>query len=160
MGESDAFESARLMLESARPEGVEFDSGARAFLDGCFGVRFTQMDPRSGEQVVKYRVAQKIPSRLRVLASHVVNDLRHSLDQAVNCATIELGGTKPNNYFPFSKSKLDIDRVIKDNCKTVPAALKPILQGFQPYGRRGGLPYSRNLMAGANKQQRVACRNL
>lgn len=160
MGESDAFESPRLLLESARHEAAEFDSRARAFLDGCFGVRFTQMDPKSGEQVVKYRVAQKIPSRLRVLASHVVNDLRHSLDQAVNCATIELGGTKPNNYFPFSKSKLDIDRVIKDNCKTVPAALKPILKGFQPYGGGDDLLYSLNLIAGPNKHQLVVRMNL
>jgi hypothetical protein len=154
MGQSDAFESPRLLLGSARHDTTDFDSRARAFLAGCFGVRFTQVDSKSGEQVVKYQIGQKIPGRLRVLASHVVNDLRHSLDQAVNCAAVELGG-KRSNYFPFAKDALDIDRVIKDNCKTVPAALKAILKGFQPYGGGDDVLYSLNRIAGPNKHQLV-----
>jgi len=160
MEQSDAFESPRLLLDAARHDIAEFDSQARAFLNGCLGVRVVQMDPKSGEQVVKYRVAQKIPGRLRVLASNVLNNLRHSLDQAVNCAAIELGGAKRNNYFPFAKDALDIDRVIKDNCKTVPAALKPILKGFRPYSGGDDLLYSLNRIAGPNKHQLVVRLNL
>jgi hypothetical protein len=118
-------------------------------------VAIGQYDSKSNENVLKYRIAQKIPGRLRVLASNVVNNLRHSLDQAVNCASIELGGTKRNNYFPFPKDETEIDRLIRDNCPTVPAVLKPTLKAFKPYGGGDDLLYSLSQIAGSNKHKLV-----
>lgn len=57
----------------------------------------------------KYRLAQRIPGRLRVLAPNVVNNLRHSPDQAVNCAALELGATARKNYLPLAEGVIEAE---------------------------------------------------
>jgi hypothetical protein len=156
----DPFESPKLLLDGARHDVKNFDSESREFIDNCFAVPFTQIDNKTREKVVKYRIAQKMPGHLRVLASNVVNNLRHALDQAVNCAAVELGATKRNNYFPFAKDSTDIDRIIRDSCKSVRADLIPTLKGFQPYGGGDDLLYSLSRIAGPNKHQLVLKTNL
>jgi hypothetical protein len=152
---SDPFESPKLLIEGARDDILQFDAMCESFLNTAFGVIVTNVDPKTLEKVVKYRVEQKPPGRLRTLAGNALNAIRHSLDQAVNCATGVLGGKAWDNYFPFAKDATTIDNVIKDNCKRVPASLIPILKGFKPYGGGDDLLYSLNRLVGPNKHQVV-----
>jgi hypothetical protein len=157
--DADPFESPKLLLDGARHDIKNFDVESRVFLDSCFGVPSQKIDRKTGENVVKYHVPQRMPGHLRVLASNAVNNLRHTLDQAVNCAAVGLGG-KRDNYFPFAKDATDIDRIIKDNCKSVRADLLPTLKGFQPYGGGDDVLYSLSRIAGPNKHQLVLKTNL
>ena len=152
----DPFESPKLLIAGARDDIESLRVESQTFLDGCFGVPFSYEDPKTRDDVIKYRIAQKIPGRLRVLASNVVNNLRHALDHATNIAAVELGG-KPRGYFPFAKNATDIDRVIADNCtsKGIPVELVPLLKGFKPYVGGDDLLYALNRIVRPNKHQVV-----
>jgi hypothetical protein len=128
----DPFESPRLLIAGARHDVENLDTGFKAFVSGCKAVPIEERDPKTRERVGKLRFPQKMPGSLRVLASNALNNLRHALDQTVNCASLQLGGDD-RNYFPFAQDATDLDRLIKDQCKGVPSVLYPLLKGFQPY---------------------------
>jgi Fatty acid hydroxylase superfamily len=125
------------------------------FHERCFGIPFEEFDSENDERVVKFRRCPEVPQELRVLASNAFNNLRHVLDQAINCAALELGAPKRNNYFPFAKDKADLERVIKANCPTVPATLLPTIRQFMPHGDGDAELYALSKLFGPNKHQVV-----
>jgi len=153
MKSDDPFESPKLLLESARSDLQDFSQGCDSFLACCFGVPVQKYDKVNKQNIVKYQVKQRIPGRLRVTASNIINNLRHALDQAINCAAIELGATKRNNYFPFAKNIDEFERAIKDKCRSVHPALLPLIRSFKPYKDGDELLYLLTRLAGANKHQ-------
>lgn len=128
----DPFESPRLLIEDARLDVATLDSEFKAWVKKLQPESVVSRDPQTGEHLAKLRYAEKMPGRFRVLASNAVNNLRHALDQAVNCAAVQLGG-RDTNYFPFAQSASDMDAAMKDRCKKVPVGLHPVLKGFKPY---------------------------
>jgi hypothetical protein len=151
----DPFEEPKLLLDGARENIQELEARGQAFVESCRGVPIVDLDAKTDEKVLKYRITRKVPGRLRVVASNALNNLRHSLDQAVNSASVELGSRKRNNYFPFAKDAGEIDGVIRRNCPTVPSGLIRLLKAFQPYGGGDDLLYTMSRMSGPNKHQLV-----
>lgn len=159
MSDEDVFDSPKLILDRAREHIRELEARSQGFVEGCRGIPIVEFDAQTGEKVHKLRFTQKIPGKLRVIASDALNNLRHSLDQAVNAAAAELGG-KRNNYFPFAKDAGDIDRVVKDNCPSLHADIKDLIKTFQPYGGGDDLLYAMSRMSGPDKHQLVLKLNI
>jgi len=153
MNDDDPFESPKLLVESARSDIQDFSQSCDSFLACCYGVPVEKYDKVNKQNVIKYQVKQRIPGKLRVKASNIINNLRHALDQAVNCAAIELGAIKRNNYFPFASNIDEFEKAIKDKCRTVHPALLPLIRSFKPYKGGDDLLYSLTRLAGANKHQ-------
>lgn len=150
---NDPFESPKLLFDGALNDIKNFESQCKDFLDSCYAIPVEKVNKKTGENIIKYRVIQKIPGHFRVIVSNVINNLRHSLDQSVNCAAIELGATKRNNYFPFAKDANEFSLTVKKRCPSVPPNLLKVLEEFKPYGGGDDLLYSFNRITGANKHQ-------
>jgi len=155
MKRSDPFESPKLLLSGARGDIRRLQAAWNHFHERCFGIPFEEFDSENDERVIKFRICPEVPQELRVLASNAFNNLRHLLDQAINCAAVELGSSKRNNYFPFAKDKEDLERVIKSNCPTVPVALLPTIRQFMPHGDGDAELYALSKLCGPNKHQVV-----
>lgn len=98
------FESPKLLIDGAKTSIIDFKSACDAFIQNCTYDIIDHSDPNTGEKIVKLRFHHRIPPKMRVPASGIVNDLRHSLDQAVCDGAMLLG--RPNAkgvYFPLVK---------------------------------------------------------
>lgn len=150
---TDPFVSPKLLLARAEEHIQSLHHDWGHFHERCFGIPFEVFDAEKSQRVLKFRICPDVPPRLSVLASDALNNLRHALDQAVNCAAAELGSTKRNNYFPFAKSASELDGLIKKNCPTVQPELLATLKGFQPYQGGDDVLYALAKLAGPNKHQ-------
>ncbi|MBD9540097.1 hypothetical protein IB276_11595 [Ensifer sp. ENS04] len=150
----DPFESPKLLIEGAVEDIEELGIKCRAFVDACTSVAFAEPDFQAGQNVIKFRVAQKIPQRLRYLTSNILNNLRHALDQAINCGAVELGARKRNSYFPFVKDEAELPAALASKCKSVDSRLSDyIVREFKPYGGGDDLLYAMSKCTGPNKHQ-------
>jgi hypothetical protein len=133
----DPFESPKLLLEEARADIGDLIERSDAFFKAHPPTGIEEIDPKSGEKLVKIRQTSAIPGRIRTRATSVLNDLRHALDQATVAASLLLGAKGTDNvYFPFADSPVDLDHVLTGphgRCRKVPAALHPILKRFEPF---------------------------
>jgi hypothetical protein len=136
---ADPFHSPKLLLRGARSDIDRLDREWRQFHERCFGIPFEDFDAKTSERVIKFRICPDVPDDLRVLVSNAFNNLRHTLDQTINSASVELG---------------------KKNCPTVRADMIPTLKAFQPYGGGDDMLYTLSKLCGPNKHQVVLNMNL
>ena len=150
------FEEPRLLIDHARINIQNLEAGSSAFTDSCRGVEVEELDHQTRQKIIKLRVTGKIPGPLRPIASGIVNDLRHSLDQSMNEAIVRLGAKKRDTYFPFAKNAGSFDELFKsDRYKSICPDLRPYLGSVQLYGGGDDLLYTLNRIAGPNKHQLV-----
>jgi hypothetical protein len=83
MDDLKPFESPKLLIDDAKVSIVNFKAVCETFIQNCTYDVVDHLDPNSGEKIVKLRFHNRIPPKMRVPVSGIVNDLRHSLDQAV-----------------------------------------------------------------------------
>jgi hypothetical protein len=158
--EADPFEGPKLLLDGARENIHELELQCQAFVESCRCTPVTELDRETGDNLCKIRIVQTIPGRLRVIASNGLNNLRHSLDQAVNAAAVELGATKRDSYFPFAPDAGAIDGEIRRKCRRVPSEIIRLIKAFQPYGGGDDLLYAMSRISGPNKHQLVLKLNI
>lgn len=151
----NAFYSPWLLIKEARTQLDRFDQQWRSFHERSFGIPMEVLDPQTFERVFKFRILPEIPEDLRLAASNCINNMRHALDQAINCASLELGSQENRAYFPIANDASNLDKVIKGNCKGVPPQLLDEIKGLKPYV--GGDPFLGFLgaEAGPNKHRVV-----
>src|SRR3954454_293120 len=120
MDDLGPFESPKLLIEGAKARIAAFDVACRTFLNRCDYDAVERPDHKNGERVVSLRFQKRIQGELRVLASGILNDLRHALDQAVCDSAVELGSPDSSGvYFLIGKEPSDLDREVKNRCKNV-----------------------------------------
>lgn len=157
----DLFESPKALLNWAYEDARRFKELERAFFDGQPYDQFTEFDEEMGRDAYRIRFNRIVPDEMRKLASHVINDLRHSLDQAFTIATRFFGrapsrGSK-HIYFPWVGSP----KMLRDRLDDwgIPAEIHPIVFEAQPYPAQndatGGNDIVRQLgkIAGPNKHE-------
>ncbi|MGH0229564.1 hypothetical protein NKZ03_26095 [Sinorhizobium meliloti] len=150
----DPFESPKLLIEGAIEEIEDLRVKCAHFVENCRTIPLEKRDHETGENVIKFRVTDKIPPRLRYTTSNILNNLRHSLDQAINSGAVELGAKKRDSYFPFAKDEDDISAALKSRCKSVDSRLSDyIVSEFNPYGGGDEFLYAVSKVSGPNKHQ-------
>lgn len=151
---SDPFHSPKLLLKGALGDIRRLEAEWLEFHARCFGLPFEEVDKVSGETVIKFRLLPKISDDFRVFVSNPLNNLRHVLDQAVNSASVHLGG-KSNNQFPFARDALHLEDVIKKNCPTVPLEILNAIRRYHPYGGGDNVLYSLARISRLNKHRAI-----
>lgn len=134
------FESPKYLLDHVNKDLQKLITiNKEAFATGAYQ-HIVDREPKTGHKRFKVKFTGTIPSDARYLANNIITNARHSLDQAL-AASVEILTGKPAGliYFPFSNSLADLRGRLKSRAyQTVPVALRPILEGFQPYPRGEG----------------------
>lgn len=159
MTNPDIFESPKSLLNWAYDDLLRFKELERAFFESEPYERFVEFDSEFQRNAHRIRFTETPPDEMRKHASHIVNDLRHSLDQAYVTAA-RYFGWKPTQkkkfiYFPWAINKTDLKHLLK----TVPEEIHRTMYDVQPYFTQddgsGGDNIVRELgkIAGPNKHE-------
>ena len=112
MTNHDLFESPKLLLNWAWEDAQRFKELERAFFDGEPHERIVEFDEKFQRNAHRVRFVRTPPNEMRKLASHIVNDLRHALDQAFHTAPRRFGWQPTRKqsllYFPWAKTPTDL----------------------------------------------------
>jgi len=128
------FESPKELINGAKEQLLQLDAACRAFGDNCPYEIVTHNDNKAGEKVVGLRLKNRLPPRIRRLASSILKEARLALDQSMCDGAIVLGRSDAKNvYFPFGKSVADLRQSRKDKCKRVDRRLIAYAMRFKPY---------------------------
>jgi hypothetical protein len=150
------FESPKLLIDGAKTSIIDFKSVCEAFIQNCTYDILYHTDPKTEQQIVKLRFHHRVPPKMRVPGSRIVNDLRHALDQAVCDAAVLLGRPNANGvYFPFGRTPKNLDDEIATRCKKVHPDLVTFIRNFQSHYGGDDLLYALGSLAGPNKHQRI-----
>jgi len=151
---NDPFESPKLLIARAKENAADFKTRCQSWVDSNPCVEFAEMDLKTGEKVVKFRLEKPLPSDARPVLSDAFNNLRHSLDQAVNASAVLLRGGAMNCYFPIGKDAKEFVGIFDSKrFKKIPIDLQPYLAGLQPYFGGDDLLWALGTIAGPNKHQ-------
>jgi hypothetical protein len=119
MDDLEPFESPKLLIDGAKTSIIDFKSTCDAFIQASTYDVVNHVDPKTGDQIVKLRFHHRVPPKLRVPASGIVNNLRHALDQAVCDGAIKLGRANAKGvYFPLVKRPRILTTKSKQGAKT------------------------------------------
>ncbi|WP_137178452.1 hypothetical protein [Roseomonas sp. AR75] len=155
MQADDPFESPMLLLKFTEITLSDFDAACAEFCSNSHYDVVKRSD-RSGRIEFYCRFSKAETSRLRILAYRAITDLRHALDQTF-CAAAKIGGC--NNvkrlYFPFGRTRRDMENQIADRCKNVDAMLLDFVRQCEPYEGGNEALYSLATLSGAAKHQKL-----
>jgi hypothetical protein len=150
------FESSRTQLQSAETSIANFEKDVAAFIQINSYTIVRRTDNKAREDVVSYRFARRFPPILRKIASDIIGDIKHALDQATCDAALVLGATKVSAiHFPVGRSLVDLDNEIKKRLKGVHPDLVCFFRSLEcHYGTNPEL-YTFLSLAGPTKHQRI-----
>jgi hypothetical protein len=151
--DTDPFESPKLLLARGKENSAEFEGRFRAFVKSTHLTIAHDLDPKTGNAIIKARLDKPFPGGLRPILSDAINNFRHALDQAVNSAAVEIRAGKRDCYFPFAADINDLGVLYVKRFKTVPVALRPFLDNLKPYAGGDDLLWSLGKISGPNKHQ-------
>lgn len=156
MDDLESFESPKILISGAKTSIENFTSECSSFIDNCTYDIVRHIDPQTEQQVIKLRFHHRIPPKMRIAASHVVNDLRHALDHSVCEAAVLLGRANGKGvYFPFGRTQKNLDEQIAAHCKNVHTDLIIFIRTFKPHYGGDDLLYALSALAGQNKHQHI-----
>lgn len=128
------FESPRLIVDMAEERISDLEAICQPFIEGCDYDLITHSDPKTRDKIVKLRLKRRLPPKISILTSGIINDLRHALDQAVCSAGEVLQTGRPDKlYFPVGKDPEDLDREIKRRCRDLHPEIIDLCRNFQPH---------------------------
>jgi hypothetical protein len=149
--EQEPFESPKDLIDGAKERITELETLVKASSESCDYEIITHTDPKTREKVVKLRLKQRFPPRIRTLASGIIKEMRLALDQAFCEAAVKLGRSDANGiYFPFGKNIEDLDREVQKKCQGVDERLVRHCLLSKPHFGDGsdGLLWSMSSIAG------------
>jgi hypothetical protein len=159
---SDSFESPLEPFESPKEliNGVkERIAELKSICDSVRETRdyevITDNDPKTRDKIVKLRLKQRFPTKIRRLTSSVLKELKTALDQAFSESALMLGRKHARGiYFPFGKDVEDLERSVKRNCEGVDVGLIEFCLLFKPYHGIDGnkVLWSMSKMAGTTHE--------
>lgn len=131
----DVFESPKALLTWAYEDAKRFKELEVKFFEAEPYEHIVEFDEVFQRDAHRIRFTTTPPAEMRKLASHIVNDLRHSLDQAFYSAAKHFGW-KPERkdrtllYFPWSKNLRDLTNF---RLKGIPEQIHKVIIDAQPY---------------------------
>ena len=135
MTNHDLFESPKALLTWAYEDAKRFKELEVAFFDSRPYQQIVEFDEAYQRDAHRIRFTAQPPVEMRKLASHIINDLRHALDQAFVTAAKSFGW-KPDRkersllYFPWSMNLLDLT---KHRLRGTPEQIHKTVIDAQPY---------------------------
>lgn len=157
----DLFESPKALLTWAYEDAQRFKELEIEFFKNDPYERIIEFDAAYQREAHRIRFTSEPPTEMRKLASHVINDLRHSLDQGFVTAA-KFFGWEPSRkertllYFPWSKNLRDLTEF---RLKGIPEQIHKVIIDAKPYFAQddgsGGDDIVRALgsIAGPNKHE-------
>jgi hypothetical protein len=154
-----SFDSPKSLIGHAKEDLKEFQSvGQKAVTGPGVHANVVEIDPETGNKTFKAKFVGTIPSRARYIANNILNNLRHSLDQAAVAAFESVTGTPTGTllYFPIANSPADLGGKLT---RSFPVELHPVFKSFEPYPRGEGHDGGNDALcilskaAGPNKHQ-------
>lgn len=152
------FAEAKESISWANEAIAEFDTAARNFFQPDAAVRITEINPDTGEKVLKVRLVKPLPRAFRRKATEALTALRHSFDQATFAArNLTSRRSTKSVYYPWSQGPTDLVRLLKE--RGIDQRLWDIFASHEPYaradGHAGGDDTIRALASIANKKHTV-----
>jgi hypothetical protein len=137
MAEDDPFRPAKLLVTLASAELDQFQARCDAFIKEC-KLEFVTDDKSHPTQIVgKVRILGAIPDVLERDAMRFVNELRSSLDKAVNAAAKLLGSTDlKHTHFPFGESETQFQSQMgaaRGSWRGIPQEIRNYLLALKPF---------------------------
>ncbi|HXQ15623.1 MAG TPA: hypothetical protein VN814_13465 [Caulobacteraceae bacterium] len=154
--DDDPFESPKLLLDRAKEHLADFAKRESAFFDRQPYTQFIDKEANPGWDTYVIRFTAKVPGSLATVCADVVNNLRHSLDQALCASVLALTGKMPRDtYFPFGENAEDLERRIANVCKRVAPEVVNFIRGLHPHrgANTPNLLWAMNKISGANKHR-------
>jgi len=151
----EPFESPRELINGAKERLAELELICKAACETREYEIITHNDPKTKEKVVKIRLKDKFPPKIRRLASSIMKELRISLDQAFCEGAVTLGRKNARDiYFPFGKDLENLKITIEKKFIGVDQELINFCLRFKPYfgGDSDGILWSMSNMAGSTHQ--------
>jgi len=133
--------SAFLKVERARKHLKELNQQIRGFVM-VDPYRLTiEVDPDTGQQVVRFRTVgnRPIPLGFGLMAGDVIHNLRAALDHVVYQLAVAGGGDGEHSQFPIIEDSDDYRLKEKRLLEGVVEGQRAIIKGLQPYHVRAAL---------------------
>jgi hypothetical protein len=130
----EPFESPKELLNGAKERLAELEPMCNAISEMRDYEIITHTDPKTREKVVKVRLKQRFPPKVRRLASTILKELRLALDQAFCEGAVALGRRDAKGIqFPFEKDPGDLKRAVGRRCAGVDKRLIDYCLSFKPH---------------------------
>ncbi len=150
----DIFAGPKSLLAGANEDINEREGQIRAFFDPEPYTLVIEHNRKTGFDTHKIKLTKKFPEKLSRLAAHIVADLRSVLDQAgFACATASGNTRLKQTYFPFARTKADINGVIRRRCKDLPPEIVTLFRLFNAYRGGDNLLWALNAIANSRKHR-------
>lgn len=157
----DLFESPKALLTWAYEDAARFKELEIAFFKNDPYEQIVEFDEGYQRDAHRIRFTDQPPAEMRKLASHIINDLRHALDQAFVTASKFFGWVPDRKdrtllYFPWAK---DLNDLTQFRLRGIPIQIHKVVTEAQPYFAQddgtGGDNFIRELgrIAGPNKHE-------
>jgi hypothetical protein len=151
----EPFESPKELLNGAKERITDLEAACQAVCETRDYEIRTHIDPKTCEKVVRLRLKNRFPPKIRGLASNILKELRLSLDQAFCDAAIALGRSHAKGiYFPLARNPNDLEGEIRKKCVNVDRRIINYCLLFKPYygGDSDGVLWSMSNLAGSTHQ--------
>jgi hypothetical protein len=137
MKKPDPFESPKRQLRRGKRDVERLKKRFDTFLKNVRHTKVSEIDPKTGETVIKMRFNRRIPKSFSDTAYTVIDALRSALDQTGYAAAIASGKTDPKyTQFPIGNDLAGLKTGIKGRCKHLPPEIVTLFRSFDPY--KGG----------------------
>ena len=149
---ADLFLSAKQKLAGARDLIAALDAEIRAFNATEPHERMVETDPDGLIQEHTVRLTQPLPDSLAELTQGATVALRAALDQAIFAASKAAGSRRlMDTGFPIAESAQQLDKVMDQKCRGVPADIAAMIRGLSPYKGGNDLIWALAAIAGVEK---------
>jgi len=134
---SRKFSTAIERVRWAQQDIVNFKKLTLSFFSSQVYERLAEVDADDSHIIDKIRFKRRLHPDFTKLAVSALENLRAALDHGA-CAVVPRG-KRGNVYFPFGRTRRELEDNIKSKSKNVPDEIKVLFRGFKPY-RRGNPP--------------------
>jgi hypothetical protein len=135
----DPFASARLRINGARDNLLDFDRLAAAYIDSHPYARVVEDDAEGIflYKSFKIKLTKAPPEKLGLICSYAIENLRAALDHAAYAAAeLSRASNLKAIHFPMASSATYFEQAVRDNCKGIHPEIVALFRALKPY--KGG----------------------
>lgn len=154
---SDPLDDARLLVERANEQIVEFKALLKAFLDNEAWTPKIDFDVETGTYTHKLIIGGQPNRRTKAVAKDAWDNLRSALDH-LNAACARLGGSEGHDngaHFPFVRKGEDLASEMKRKCRNVPQVVLDYFASLRPYPGGDDRLYALSNIRNSNQHWRL-----
>lgn len=141
MADDSLFDTPKERLAWGIEAVADFEREVAKCFEGWIAKTSVEVDPKTGEEVVYYRLKADLSSATNRRANEAIEAFKHSFDQAMFAACKALVPTiRPNDKigFPWAETENGLRAILASKNSRIPAELHPVLFRLKPYGTGDG----------------------